>query len=222
MPSAFRQIADELNADYVPEWALSHRRPVPGYATRLLSTFGTYWLPRIGLTGVLVALLAMVAAFVAAAARLWATAIALFLLSLLLIVAGNVMWQSYRMRHWLATGAGSAAPLTPPVRVPVKRWIWMILGLLDLLAGTALLIWIVTSSAGLRAIVFGVGIYSLCMGTSCAILIRQTDAIAGQKFSFVGMTGRRAAIGILLLGLGVAITSFLQLPFLRGGLVPGT
>ena len=81
MPSAFRQIADELNPDYVPQWALEHRRPVPGYAIRLSSTFGTYWLPRFGLGIQLAGSIAMIAAFVAAAAREWVVAIGLFFLA---------------------------------------------------------------------------------------------------------------------------------------------
>jgi hypothetical protein len=220
MPSAFRQIADELNPNYVPEWAVSHRRPVPGYATRLLATFGTYWLPRIGLTAMAAGTFAMVAAFVAAAARSWVIAVALIVVSISLVVAGSVMWQSYRMRHWLPDGAGSSAPMTAAVRVPARKRIWMSLGLIDALAGTALFIWVVTSSPGVRAMVFGAGIYALCTGTACAVLIRQLDAISGQKVRFMGMTGRRAAVVILLVGLGFAVTSFLQLPFFQGSLLP--
>ncbi len=222
MPSAFRQIADELNPDYVPEWALRRRRPVPGYATRLLSMFGIYWLPRVGLTIVLVALLAMVAAFVAAAARSWALAVVLFVLSVMLSIAGTTMWQSYRMRHWLSTGAGWGAPMTAAVRVPASTWIWMILGLVDALGGTVLLLWIVTSNAGVRADVFGAGIYALCAGTACALLITQVDTISGQRIRFLGMTGRRAAIVVLMVGFAFALASFLQLPFLHGSLLPGT
>src|SRR5438445_13642701 len=111
MPSAFRQIADELNPDYVPEWALEHRRPVPGYATRLLSTFGTYWLPRLGLTIQLVGSIAIIAAFVAAAAREWAVAIGLVFVSVVVVSAGALMWQSYWMGHALPNGSGSSSAL---------------------------------------------------------------------------------------------------------------
>src|SRR2546425_13065687 len=114
MPSAFRQIADELNPDYVPEWALEHRRPVPGYATRLLSTFGTYWLPRLGLTIQLIGPIAIIAAFVAAAAREWAVAMGPVFLSVLVVLAGALLWQSIRLRRWMPTGPGSTAPPSGP------------------------------------------------------------------------------------------------------------
>ena|SRR2546426_2039878 len=222
MPSAFRQIADELNPDYVPEWALEHRRPVPGYATRLLSTFGTYWLPRLGLTIQLIGSIAIIAAFVAAAAREWAVAMGLVFLSVVVVLAGALMWQSYRMRHWLPTGAGSTAPLTAPVRVPVGTWIWMVLALVDVLGGTALWIWILTSGHSIRAIVFGAAIFSLCAATSSAVLVKQVDGISHQKITLLGMTGRRFADVTLLVGLGFALTLFVQLPFLQGSLLPGT
>jgi len=222
MPSAFRQIADELNPDYVPEWALEHRRPVPGYATRLLSTFGPYWLPRFGLTIQLVGSIAIIAALVAAAAREWAIAMGLFFLSVVVVLAGALMWQSYRMRHWLPTGAASTAPLTAPVRVPVSTWIWMVLAVVGVLGGTALWIWILTSGHSIRAIVFGAATFSLCAATSSSVLLKQVDGISRQKITFLGMTRSRFAGVTLLVGLGFALTLFLQLPFLQGSLLPGT
>ena len=224
MPGAFRQIADELNPDYVPEWVLEHRRPVPGYAIRLLSTFGPYRLPRLGLGIQLAGLIAMIAAFVAAAAREWVVAIGLFFLAVVVVVAGALMWQSYRMRHWLPTGAASTAPLTAPVRLPTSTWIWTVLAWVDLLGGTALWMWTLTSTSGhnLRAIMFGAAIFSLCAATSTALLLKQFDGISRQKITFLGMTASKCANVTLLVGLGFAVTLFLQLPFLQGSLLPDT
>jgi len=222
MPSAFRQIADELNPDYVPQWALEHRRPVPGYAIRLSSTFGTYWLPRFGLGIQLAGSIAMIAAFVAAAAREWVVAIGLFFLAVVVVIAGALMWQSYRMRHWLPTGAASTAPQTAPVTVPVSRWIWIVLALVDMLGGTAVWMWTLTSGHSIRAIVLGAATFSLCAATSSALLLKQVDGISRQKITFLGMTANKFAVVTLLVGLGFALTLFLQLPFLQGSLLPGT
>jgi hypothetical protein len=98
----------------------------------------------------------------------------------------------------------------------------MILALVDVVGGTALWIWILTSGHSIRAIVFGAAIFSLCAATSSAVLVKQVDGISRQKITLLGMTGRRFADLTLLVGLGFALTLFVQLPFLQGSLLPGT
>jgi hypothetical protein len=98
----------------------------------------------------------------------------------------------------------------------------MMLALVDVLGGIALWIWILTSGHSIRAMMFGAATFSLCAGTSSAVLVKQVDGISRQKITFLGMTGRRFANVTLLIGLGFALTLFLQLPFLPGSLLPST
>src|SRR5437868_11790587 len=173
MTSAFRRIADELNPDFVPEWALQHRRAVPRYAATLLRIAGPYWLPRLGLVLQLIGLLGVFITVIPFAERQWVLAIALGAISTVTIVVGSVMWNSYRMRHWLPAGPGSGARLAPPIARAV--WIWLSLATIDLLTGTAALLWLMTSNRGIRSILLGAAIWSLCTGTANAIVITQVD-----------------------------------------------
>jgi len=167
MTSAFRRIADELNPDYVPECALQRRRPVPRYVSALLKIFGDYWLPRLGLAVQLIGSLGVFITTIAFAAQEWVLAIVLGAVSTVTIVTGSVMWNSYRMRHWLPAGRGSGAPMAPPLARSV--WVWLLLAMIDLLTGTAVPLWLMTSNRSVRNILLGAAILSLCAGSANAI-----------------------------------------------------
>src|SRR5207302_2692612 len=148
MPSAFRRIADELNPDYVPEWALKRRRPVPRFAPALLRIFGLYWLPRLGLALLIAGSFGLIITMVVFAGRQWALAIVFGVISILTAVLSSMMWTSYRVRHWLPGGRGSAAPMAPPV--PRSVGIWLLLAMVDTLAGTGVMLWLITSNWSTR------------------------------------------------------------------------
>src|SRR5438874_8535851 len=64
MPSAFRRIADEFDPSYVPDSARRGRRRVPSYTKVLLSLFGKWWVPRLGLSLVTAAALLEIAGII--------------------------------------------------------------------------------------------------------------------------------------------------------------
>ena len=211
MPSAFRRIADELNPDYVPEWALRRRRPVPRYVLALLGIFGDYWLPRLGLALQLIGSLGVFITIIVFAGRQWVLAILMGAIGTVIVVMGSVMWNSYRMRHWLPAGPGSAAPMAPPV--PRSVWIWSLLATVDTLTGTAVLLWLTTSNRSMRNILLGAAIFSLCVGTASAMLITQVDRISPGALTLFGWSAKRSSVVILLVSTVVAATLFLQVPF---------
>ncbi len=213
MPSAFRRIADELNPDFVPEWDLQRRRPVPRYVSALLEIFGDYWLPRFGLALQLIGSLGVIITIVALADPQWVLAILIGVVSMVTIVMGSVMWTSYRMRHWLPSGPGSAAPMAPPV--PRSVWIWLLLSTIDLLIGLAVLLWLTTSNRSIRNMLLGAAIFSLCAGTASAMQITQVDRISPGALTLFGWSAKRSSVVILLASAVFAATMFLQLPFSR-------
>jgi hypothetical protein len=213
MPSAFRRIADELNPKYVPEWAIRQRRPVPRYSSALLRVFGQYWLPRLGLGLQLAGSLELVSTMVAFVGRQWVLSIVLGAISILTIVVGSVMWNSYRIRHWLPAGSGSAAPMATPV--PRSFWVWLLLAMIDSLTGTAASLWLMTSNGSIRNILLGAAILSLCAGTASAILITQVDRISPGGLTLFGWSAKRSSVVILLAAAVFAATMLLQLPFSR-------
>ena len=212
MGSAFRRIADELDPNHVPNWALRTRRPVPAYATMLLSIFGLRWLPRLGLGLVLAGTIGLVAGMVAFAARSWGTAVPIVLASLAGTVTGSLFWSSYRMRHWLPGGAGSDAPLAPSVER--RTWLWMWLAVAAAFGGCALMMWLTFSSGSARGVVFGAGIFSICAGSASAILIKYTERISPGSMKLLGRPAGQVSLIFLGAGILFGASLFLQLPFL--------
>lgn len=214
MPSAFRRIAEELDPNYVPDWALRNRRRVPAYATRLLSIFGVRWLPRIGLVLVLAGAIGLVAGMVAFASRSWGISVLIVSASLANTIIGSLFWTSYRMRHWLPGGAGSEAPSAPPVAR--NTWIWMWLALGVVCGGCALTIWLMASSRSARDVVLGAGIFSICAGSAGATLIKYTERISPGSVKLLGWPAGRISLIFLVVGVFFGATLFLPLPFLPG------
>jgi hypothetical protein len=212
VPSAFRRIADELDPNYVPEWALRGRRAVPSYAKLLLSLFGPWWLPRLGLSLVMAAVVLEVAGIIIFAARLLLAGIAVLGIGILTSVAGSVLWSAYRMRHWLPGAPASDAPLAPPT--PRSTWAWMLLAALAILGSIGLMMWLLASNGSLRAIVLGFGIFMICSGTAGAVLIRQADSVSNGNLTFAGMRARRLSLVVFAGSIISGATLLAQTPLL--------
>jgi hypothetical protein len=213
MPSVFRRIADELDPNLVPAWASRNRRRVPTYAKRLLAVFGPWWLPRLGLSLVLVGGLVVVAAMITFAARSWVVAILVFVVGVLTTAVGSLMWSAYRMRHWLPGAPAATAPLAPPI--PRRAWAWMVLAIVVSLGGLGVMMWLMVADGSPRAIVLGVGIFTGCGGTAGAVLLRQADAISSGSIGLAGWPVRRLSLLIFVAGLILAATLMAQAPMLQ-------
>lgn len=218
MGSAFRRIADELDPNHVPDWALRNRRPVPGYVAKLLSIFGLRWLPRLGLGLVVAGTVGLVAGMVAFASRSWGIAVLIVFASMASTIIGSVFWTSYRMRHWLPDGAGSDAPSAPPIAT--TSWIWMGLAAGAALGGCALMIWLTFSGRSTRDVVLGSAIISICAGSAGAALIKYRERISPGSVKVMGWPAGRISLVVLGVGVFFGATLLLQLPFLGGELHP--
>ena len=216
--AAFRRIADELDPNHVPDWALRYRRPVPAYAAKLLSVFGLRWLPRIGLVLVLAGTAGLIAGMVAFAARAWVISGALVSVSLASTIVGSVFWTAYRMRHWLPGGAGSEAPSAPPVER--SMWLWMWLAAAAAWGGCALMLWLMVSSGTARGALLGAGIFFICAGSASATFIKYTDRISPGRVKLLGWPAGRVSLIFLGAGVFLGATLLLQVPFLTDQ--PGT
>ncbi len=212
MPSAFRRIADELDSSYVPEWAHRGRRPVPSYAKVLLSRFGKWWLPRLGLSLVTAAALLEMAGIIIFAARSWLAGVLVFAAGILTSVAGSLMWSAYRMRHWLPGASASDAPLAPPT--PRRTWAWMLFAAVAVLAGLGLMMWLIVADGSPRAIVVGGGMFMVCAGTGSAVLLRQAQAASNGELSIGGWSARRVSLVMFVTSLVLAAILLAQAPLL--------
>jgi hypothetical protein len=218
MPSAFRRIADELDPNYVPDWALRNRRPVPVYVPKLLSIFGLRWLPRLGLGLVLAGTIGLVAGMVAFASRSWGIAVLIVLLSVGCTIGGSLFWTSYRMRHWLPGGAGANAPPAPPIGS--SAWVWMCLAVGAAFGGFALMIRLTFSGRSVRDVVLGAAVLSICSGIAGAAVIKFTDRISPGSMKVMGWPAGRFSLIFLGVGVFIGATLLFQLPFLGTQLGP--
>lgn len=212
LQDAFRRIADELDPDYVPEWARLGRRPVPGYARSLLSLFGRWLLPRLGLGLIVAGALLEVVGIIVFASRSWFPGTLVFGGGFLATVAGSLMWSAYRMRHWLPGGAASAAPLVPPI--PRRGWAWMVLAMLVVLGGLGVMMWLMFVDGSLRGIFLGMGIFIVCSGTAGTVLLRQSQTASIGQVSIAGLPPRRLALILLVSSLILGASLLAQAPLM--------
>lgn len=212
MPSAFRRIADELDPTFVPEWASHNRRPVPTYAKRLLALFGPWFLPRLGLSLIVIAAAAQIAAGIMFVARGFLPATLAFLAGVLASVVGSSMWSAYRMRHWIPGAAASTAPLAAPI--PRRVWVWMSLAVVVILGGLALMVWLIAADGSARAVVTGIAIFMVCASVGASVLMKQSDAVSDETVTIAGL--KRPQLGVLFLVGSVILAAmlFAQVPFL--------
>jgi hypothetical protein len=212
MFDALRRVADELDPDYVPDWALVARRPVPGFARRLLSIFGRWWLPRLGLGLVVGGIFIEVAAFLVLAGRAWMAGILMLAGGLLTAVAGSVMWTAYRMRHWLPDGRAAGVPLARPV--PASVWAWTCLALVLTVGGVGLMMWLIVANGSARGIVVGVGLFTVCAGSAAALLLWMADSVSTGGIRYRGWSARRLSRAIFVVGLVLGAILMAQAPLL--------
>ncbi len=215
MPNAFSRIADELDPAFVQDWASRYRRRVPSYAERLLAMFGPWWLPRLGLSLLLLGLVVEVASMIVfIASKSWVVATLTFFVGFLTTFAGSLMWTSYRVRHWLPGGAASSAPLAPPAAR--RLWPWSLLAFVVTLGGIGLMMWLISADGSPRAVALGAGLFMVCASTAAAAVVRQSDSISPGRMKFAGLPARRVSLAILIVGLVLAAALLAQAPFLPG------
>ncbi len=207
-PGAFRRIANELDPNYVPESASQGRRPVPGYFRWLLEVFGVWWLPRVGLSLVVLGTIAEVSAMVIFAGRSYLLGILVFVLGVALGVGGSVMWGAYRARHWLPGHAASTAPLTP--RVPRGVWTWMTLAAVAVFGGLGVTMWLIAADGSPRAVVAGFGFFLLCTGVAGAEMVKRADQVSTSHIRVFGFESSRLSRVFIAAGVFGAATLFVQ------------
>ena len=184
----------------------------PPTPRKLLSIFGLRWLPRLGLGLVLAGTVGLVAGMVAFASRSWGIAVLIVLASAASTIIGSLFWSSYRMRHWLPDGAGSAAPSAPAIAR--STWIWMGLAAAAACGGCALMIWFAFSGRSARDVVFGAAVFSICAGSAGAALIKYTERTSPGSIKVMGWPAGRISLIVLGVGVFFGATLLLQLPFL--------
>lgn len=173
-----------------------------------MTVFGPWWLPRLALGLVGVALLIEIAGMTVFAAHSWLAGIVVFGAGVLISVAGTLMWGSYRMRHWLPDGVASGAPLASPVAL--STWAWAALAAIVCLAGIGLMLWLMATNGSPPAVFFGIGILSLSASASSATLISLVDRISPDAITVLGLPARRLSVVMLAGGLILAAGFLMQ------------